>query len=207
MLASPQKIVINPRASLQPSHPPNPPVALVQPAMVVTSLFLLSSHDPQSCHQRRDVKELTVIILQVCFLLCLFLLIFVLGLKTSVFSYILIAIIIGFETLWPVITLNFCCCPADHYSGTSQRHRSLDGLSGIPGVPVARSGGVTVTLGSGNASNNEADKRGPFTRSVSLTFPANESSPTKVITSYNKQVSNSSCVNICRIIVKNCRSV
>ncbi|XP_042868432.1 extracellular signal-regulated kinase 2-like isoform X2 [Penaeus japonicus] len=79
--------------------------------------------------------------------------------------------------------------PPDHYSGTSQRHRSLDGLSGIPGVPVARSGGVTVTLGSGNASNNEADKRGPFTRSVSLTFPANESSPTKVITSYNKQAS------------------
>ncbi|KAK7086136.1 Mitogen-activated protein kinase 15 [Halocaridina rubra] len=76
----------------------------------------------------------------------------------------------------------------DGNSGPSQRHRSLDGLSG---VPVARSGGVTVTLGNaGGDGYGEGEKRGPFTRSVSLTFPAtNEVSPTKVITSYNKQAS------------------
>ncbi|XP_064107490.1 extracellular signal-regulated kinase 2-like [Macrobrachium nipponense] len=76
--------------------------------------------------------------------------------------------------------------PAETSSGPSQRHRSLDGLTG---VPVARSGGVTVTLGgTGEGLVGLGDKRGPFTRSVSLTFPAaNEVSPSKVITSYNKQ--------------------
>lgn len=68
----------------------------------------------------------------------------------------------------------------------------------IPGgVPVARSGGVTVTLGESGGGDGSGEKRGPFTRSVSLTFPgADEGSPTKVITSYNKQVSMLLCTNI-----------
>lgn len=77
---------------------------------------------------------------------------------------------------------------SQHPTDVSQKHRSLEGVNAMGGVvPVARSGGVTVTVGGGGGSG---EKRGPFTRSVSLTFPAaNEGSPTKVITSYNKQAS------------------
>ncbi|XP_069163583.1 extracellular signal-regulated kinase 2 isoform X2 [Procambarus clarkii] len=80
---------------------------------------------------------------------------------------------------------------SQHPNDVSQKHRSLDGGSAMPGgVPVARSGGVTVTLGGSCGGGGSGEKRGPFTRSVSLTFPAaNECSPTKVITSYNKQAS------------------
>ncbi|XP_050686419.1 extracellular signal-regulated kinase 2-like [Eriocheir sinensis] len=89
---------------------------------------------------------------------------------------------------------------SETHSNLGQRHRSLDGFNNNITTnnnnmvgPVAHSGGVTVTLaaaGGGGGGTSSGEKRGPFTRSVSLTFPAaSEGSPptTKVVTSYNRQ--------------------
>ncbi|KAK8396499.1 hypothetical protein O3P69_005503 [Scylla paramamosain] len=77
---------------------------------------------------------------------------------------------------------------SEAHSNLGQRHRSLEGFSNAGMGPVARSGGVTVTLATGGGGTSSGEKRGPFARSVSLTFPAaSEGSPTKVVTSYNRQ--------------------
>ncbi|CAL4096260.1 unnamed protein product, partial [Meganyctiphanes norvegica] len=85
----------------------------------------------------------------------------------------------------------------ENQSSTNHHRRSLDGLNGVlkNGVAVARSGGVTVTVAGNNNLEEKKlsleEQKGPFTRSVSLTFPSagEATSPTKVIATYNKQVS------------------
>ena len=79
---------------------------------------------------------------------------------------------------------------SEAHTNLGQRHRSLEGFNNAGMGPVARSGGVTVTLAAGGGGTSSGEKRGPFARSVSLTFPAaSEGSPTKVVTSYTRQVS------------------
>ncbi|KAK3875502.1 hypothetical protein Pcinc_019639 [Petrolisthes cinctipes] len=95
-----------------------------------------------------------------------------------------------------------------HVPAAVQRHRHSDQHTVVPsGGPVARSGGVTVTIGDGGStgvgsSGEKLRGGGGFSRSVSLTIPANtttshhhnhhhhhhHASPTKVVTSCNTQM-------------------